>query len=164
MHPPGFIWDASCRMAPFVPFRIRDSYIGGRGASESSVAGVIRVGGQRDTPEVASASLVRFLAEAARFPTELLPNEEITWTEIDDQNARVTLTDMQTTVSIYVHFGEHGGMDRISTMRYRDVRGHLVLTPWVGYFRDYTRIQGMMIPMTAEVQRTAREPVQLLLG
>lgn len=45
VHPPGFIWDASCRMAPFVPFRIRDSYIAGKGASEASVAGVIRVGG-----------------------------------------------------------------------------------------------------------------------
>jgi len=77
-------------MAPLVTFRIRDSYIGGKGASEASLAGVIPVGGQRDTPEVASASLLRFLAEAAWVPTALLRGEGITWTEIDDQNAPAT--------------------------------------------------------------------------
>jgi hypothetical protein len=143
---PGFVWDARCRMAPLVSIRIRDSYIGGAGASEAGLAGLIPFGRQRDTPEVAAASLVRYLAEAAWIPAALLPDEGITWTAVDHTTARATLTDLETTVSIDVQLGEHGGIERISTMRYRDVNGSLVLTPWIGYFRDYAWTQGLMIP------------------
>ncbi len=59
---PGFIWDARCRMAPLVSIRIRDSYIRGAGASEARLTGLIPLGRQSDTPEVAAASLVRYLA------------------------------------------------------------------------------------------------------
>lgn len=152
VRPPGFVWDARCRIAPLVSIGIRDSYISGAGASEAKVAGLIPLGRQRDTPEVAAASLVRYLAEAAWIPAALLPGEGITWTELDHTTARTTLTDLETTVSVDVQFGEHGQIDRISTVRYRDVNGRLVLTPWIGYFRDYACIQGMMIPMAADVQ------------
>jgi hypothetical protein len=152
VRPPGFVWGACCRMPPFVPMRIRDSYISCAGASEAKLAGVIPVGGQRGTPELASASLVRYLAEAAWVPTASLPGEGVTWAEVDHQNAPATLTDMQTTVSIDVHFGQDGGIERVSTMRYRDVSGDLVLTPWGGYFREYAPMGEMMIPMATEVQ------------
>ena len=152
VQPHGFVWDARCRMAPLLSVRIRDSYISGAGASEARFAGVIRLGHKRDTPEVASASLVRYLAEAAWVPTTLLPREGLTWTEVDHTTARATLTDLETTVSIDVQFGEHGGIERISTMRYREINGDLVLTPWIGYFREYAELAGMMIPMAAEVQ------------
>ncbi|MDQ2944639.1 MAG: hypothetical protein M3Y27_01615 [Acidobacteriota bacterium] len=82
----------------------------------------------------------------------MLPGQGITWTELGPTTARATLTDRETTVSVDVQFAEHGGIERISTMRYRDVNGSLVLTPWIGYFRDYTCTQGMMIPMAADVQ------------
>ena len=138
-------------MAPLVSIRIRDSYIRGAGASEAKLAGLVPLGRQ-STPEVATASLVRYLAEAAWIPTALLPGEGITWTEVDHTTARATLTDLETTVWIDVQFGEHGGIERVSTMRYRDVNGSLVRTPWIGYFRDYACTQGMMIPMAADVQ------------
>ena len=99
-----------------------------------------------------SGTLVRYLAEAAWIPTAWLPGEGITWTEVDHTTARPTLTDLETTVSVDVQFDEHGEIKRISTMRYRDVNGTMVLTPWIGYFRDYACIYGMMIPMAADVQ------------
>jgi len=103
-------------------------------------------------PEAASASLVRYLAEAAWLPTALLPSENLTWAPIDDRSARATLTDATTRVSLDVHFGAQGEIVSVSTLRHRDENGVLVLTPWGGRYRDYTSIQGMMIPMAADVE------------
>ncbi len=64
VRPPGFIWDASMPIAPLVCVHVRDSYFRGEGASEAKIAGLISLGALRGTPEAASASLVRYLAEA----------------------------------------------------------------------------------------------------
>lgn len=116
-----------------------------------TIAGLISVGAIRGTPEAASASLVRYLAKAPWFPTALLPSDALTWTPIDEHHARATLTDASTTVSIDVEFGETGTIESIATMRYRDAKGVLTLTPWIGRFSTYRSIAGMMIPMAAEV-------------
>jgi hypothetical protein len=149
--PPGFVWDARIAMMPVVPVRVRDSYVGGAGAMRGVAAAVIPVVNQHDTPEMAAASLQRFLAEAVWYPTALLPREGLSWSAVDDTTARVTLTDGPTTVSLDVAFGSRGEIDRVSTLRYRDDKGSLVLTPWVGHHADYERIGGMMIPTSGEV-------------
>ncbi len=119
-------------LAPFVSIRVRDSYVDGESATEATIAGLISVGAIRGTPEAASASLVRYLAEAPWLPTARLPSDALTWTPIDEHHARVTLTDASTTVSIDVEFGETGTIESIATMRYRDAKGVLTLTPWIG--------------------------------
>ena len=86
------------------------------------------------------------------LPTALLPSEYLTWMPIAEDSARATLTDASTTVSIDVRFGVQGEIASISTLRHRDVNGVLELTPWVGRYRDYTSISGMMIPLAAEVE------------
>lgn len=149
--PPGFVWDARIDMMPVVPILVRDSYVGGDGAMRAAAAGIIPVVDQHGTPEMAAASLQRFLAEAVWLPTALLPREGLSWSAIDDTSARVTLTDGPTTVSLDVTFGPRGEIESMSTMRYRDVKGTPVLTPWVGHHRDYERIRDMMIPTSGEV-------------
>jgi len=149
--PPGFVWDARIAMMPVVPVRVRDSYVGGAGAMRGAAAAVIPVVNQHDTPEMAAASLQRFLAEAVWYPTALLPREGLSWSAIDDTTARVTLTDGPTTVSLDVTVGARGEIERVSTMRYRDVKGTPVLTLWVGHHADYQRVGGMMIPTSGEV-------------
>ena len=151
-HPPGFIWDARIKMMPLVPVRVRDSYVGGEGAMLASIAGLVPIVNRRGTPEMAAASLQRFLAETVWYPTALLPGSGLSWSAIDDTSARVTLTDGATTASLDVTFGERGEMTTVSTMRYRDVKGTSVLTRWVGRHADYKRIDGMMIPTSGEVE------------
>ena len=150
-RPPGFVWDAHIAVMPVVAVRVRDSYVGGVGAMRGVAAAVIPVVNQHGTPEMAAASLQRFLAEAVWYPTALLPRDGLSWSPIDDTSARVTLTDGPTMVSLDVTFGPRGEIDRVSTMRYRDVKGAPVLTPWVGHHTDYERIGGMMIPTSGEV-------------
>lgn len=152
MTPPGFVWDAGIRMAPIVSVRVRDSYIGREGTMLGKLAALLPVVEQRGTPEMASGSLLRYLAEAVWLPTALLPSEGVSWAAVDDSAARATLTDGATTVSLDVQFGALGEIVRVSAMRQREVNGTFVLTPWVGVFREYARINGMMIPMTGEVE------------
>jgi len=149
--PPGLVWDASIRMLPLFPIRVRDSYVAGVGRMFGRVAGLVTVVDMHGTPEMASATLQRWLAEAAWFPTALLPSATLVWTAVDDSTARATLTDGATRVSVDFHFGPGGEITGISTQRYRDANGTPVLTPWSGRFRDYRRIDGMMVPTRAEV-------------
>jgi hypothetical protein len=150
-QPPGFVWDARIAMMPVVPVRVRDSYVGGEGSMRAAAAAVVPVVNQRGTPEMAAASLQRFLAEAVWYPTALLPREGLSWSAIDDTTARVTLTDGPTTVSLDMTFGPNGEIESTSAMRFRDVKGRPVLTRWVGHHRDYKRMDGMMIPTSGEV-------------
>ena len=149
--PPGFVWDARIHMMPVLPVRVRDSYVNGTGAMRVTVAGIVPMINQRGTPEMASASLLRFLAEAVWLPTALLPRDGLSWSAIDDTSARVTLTDGATTVSLDVQFTPRGEIRTVSAMRYRDVNGTPVLTPWVGTHGEYVRMDGMMIPTVGEV-------------
>ena len=149
--PPEFVWNARIAMLPLVPVRVRDSYLGGEGSMRAAVAGLVPIVNQHGTPEMAAASLQRFLAEAVWYPTVLLPGDGLSWSAIDDTSARVTLTDRRTTVSLDVTFGARGEIETVSTMRYRDVKDTPVATPWVGHHRDYTRLSGMMIPTSGDV-------------
>ncbi|HKG92399.1 MAG TPA: DUF6544 family protein [Gemmatimonadaceae bacterium] len=149
--PPGFVWDARIRMAPLVTIRVRDSYADGEGAMRGRIAGLVPVVNQGGSAEMAVASLLRWLAEAPWLPTALLPSAEMRWDAVDDSTARATLTDGGTTVSMDVHFGALGEIARISAMRHRDVNGTPMLTPWEGRFRDYARVEGMMVPREGEV-------------
>ena len=153
VRPVGFLWDASWQGVPLVPTRIRDSYLGGRGVTQVLVGGLLR-SGSAETPEVASASLVRYLAEAAWVPTALLPRTGVEWSQLPEGRARATLHDHDTAASIDVEFGDDGRIEHVSAMRYRDVGGRTVLTPWSARFFSYDRIAGMMIPRDATVEWT----------
>lgn len=70
---PGFVWEASISMAPGLSVQVRDSYVAGAGAMQASMLGLFTVVNQQGTPQIASASLQRWLAEAPWLPTALLP-------------------------------------------------------------------------------------------
>ena len=150
--PIGFTWDAWMRLGALLAVRIRDSYADGEGRSEAKLAGLVTVAKRRGTTEMASASLMRYAAEAPWFPTALLPREHVGWAALGEKAARMTLQDGVTTVQLTVEFGDYGEIVRTSTARYRDIGNELVLTPWAGHFRDYARIDGMMIPTAGEVE------------
>lgn len=149
--PPGFVWDARVRMLPVATARVRDSYLGGEGAMFGTLAGLLPFIERRGTPELAASALLRYLAEAAWLPTALLPAAGVRWEPVDDTTARASLTDAGTTVTMDVQFGARGEIVRVAARRHRTVDGRDVLTPWVGHFRDYAPVAGMMVPFSCEV-------------
>jgi hypothetical protein len=151
LNPPGFVWDASIRIAPLVAVRVRDSYLEGEGAMHARLGGLVPVVNERGSPEIAEAALQRYLAEAPWLPSALLPGAGVAWTAKDASTARATLTDAARSVWIDFHFGSRGEIAGTSTQRYRITEGKPVLTPWVGRFWDYERVEGMMVPREGEV-------------
>jgi hypothetical protein len=146
---PGFDWDARIQMAPGLNVFVHDTYLLGEGNLHASLLSLFTLAKMHGTPELNQGELLRFLAEAAWYPTALLPSQGVRWEAIDDTSARATLTDGATTVSLVFQFNVEGA---IATMRaearYRD---KLTAMPWGGRFWDYSVRNGMLIPLEGEV-------------
>lgn len=129
--PPAFIWDARISMAPFLPVYVRDAY-GDAGASmRAEVLALYPVVAQAGSRELAEGALMRYLGEAAWFPTRLLPGHDLRWEPVDADRARATLVDGPTSVSLLFRFNDDGDIDEIfSPDRFREVNGAYVPTPW----------------------------------
>ncbi len=149
---PGFLWDARIRMAPALTVCVHDGYVAGRGVLVAKLLGLVTVMEQPSTPELAQGELMRFLAEAAWYPTALLPRQGVRWEPIDETQATARLTDGETEVDLVFAFDAQGLINTVrSDTRYREVEGVQVATPWEGRFWDYERRDGMLIPLEGEV-------------
>jgi hypothetical protein len=151
-RPPGFVWDARIGMGPGVTAFVRDAYAGRAGSMHAAAFGLVPVVSVSGTPEMAAGALQRYLAEAAWFPTALLPGQGVRWTAIDRATARATLADGPTTVALDFRFAGTGEIEEVFTGgRFREAGGRYELTPWGGRFRDYELREGMRVPASAEV-------------
>jgi len=150
---PGFIWDARIRMAPGMTAHVHDAYIAGEGVLTAKLFGLLTVMKQPGTPELAHGELMRFFAEAAWYPTALLPSQGVTWEAIDDSQASTTLTDGTVTVKLVFQFDAQGLISSVrSDGRYRTVDGAQVAAPWQGRFWGYEMQDGMLVPLDGEVE------------
>jgi hypothetical protein len=95
---------------------------------------------------------MRFFAEAAWYPTSLLPSQGVQWKPIDDFSANATLKDRETAVTLLFRFGENGLITMVrAEARGRTVAGTVIPTPWEGLWSNYERRDGMCIPTEGEV-------------
>jgi hypothetical protein len=149
---PGFDWDARIALVPGVPVRVHDAYIAGTGLLRAAVGGLVNVVKVEDQAELAHDELMRWLAEAAWYPSALLPGARITWTAIDGETAAVSVCDGPLQASLNVGFDADGLIARVcSDARGRMVDGESIPTAWEGRFWNHQRIQGMCIPLDGEV-------------
>jgi len=149
---PGFDWDARIRLVGGVDVFVHDAYVQGEGILHADVLGLVTVADRRGTPELAQGELLRFLAEAAWYPTALLPSQGVRWAPGDDRSASAMLTDGPTTVSLDVHFADEGWIAGVhAAARFRDTGGRMVPTPWHGRFWAYEQRDGMLVPTEGEV-------------
>ena len=149
---PGFDWQARIDMALGMKALVHDAYVTGEGILHAALFGLVTLAEIRGTPEAAQGELLRFLAEAAWYPTALLPSQGIRWEAIDDGSARATLADGATTVSLDFHFDTGGLISGVrAAARHRIVDGALVASPWQGRFWSYEVRGGMRVPLEGEV-------------
>ena len=152
VDPPGFFWDASITLVPFVALRIRDLFRDGNGSAEVSLFGIIPLDRSEPSQELNEAELVRYLAEATWYPTALLPSEGVQWEPIDDRTAKATIDHGDVSASLTFSFNEDDEVTRVYTAeRYRRVADGFEPTPWSGYWHNYQRRNGIRIPMEGEV-------------
>ncbi|MBL8289132.1 MAG: hypothetical protein JNL85_14220 [Rubrivivax sp.] len=149
---PGFVWDGRVMMAPGLAVHVHDAYVDGEGILEPAVAGLLTLANLRDRQEVARGELMRFLAEAAWYPTALLPSQGLRWEPIDERSARATLADGPIRLSMTFRFGADGLIESVRAEdRGRTVDGRVVPTPWEGRLSNYQRRDGLLVPLEGEV-------------
>jgi hypothetical protein len=149
---PGFDWNGNVAMMPGLPVRVHDAYVAGEGVLHASLLGLITVADMRGTSDVAEGELMRFFAEAAWYPTALLPSQGVRWEAAGDRSAYATLTEGDHTIRMLFTFDERGLIDTVhAESRGRAVGGRIVPTPWQGRFWNYQERGGMLVPIDGEV-------------
>lgn len=149
---PGFDWNARVMMLPGVPVLVHDAYIAGAGILHGAVLGLIPVVNMANSPELARGELMRFFAEAAWYPTALLPSQGVRWEAVDDRSADATLTDGDITLKLTFRFRDDGLIDTVrAEARDRVVDGRTATAPWQCRFWNYAVRDGMRVPTEGEV-------------
>jgi uncharacterized protein DUF6920 len=149
---PGFDWNGLVAMAPGLPVRVHDAYVAGEGILHASLLGLVSVVDMRGRGEVAKGELMRFFAEAAWYPTALLPSQGVRWEAKDDRSAYATMEEGDIALTTLFTFDEQGLIETVSAEeRGRAVGGEVVPTPWRGRFWNYEERDGMRVPLNGEV-------------
>jgi hypothetical protein len=145
---PGFVWDGHVALAPGIAVHVHDAYIAGVGILKPSVMGLYALADVHGAGEIARDELMRYFAEAAWYPTALLPSQGVRWEAVDDRSAKATLIDGALSVTMLVAFDSAG---MIESSRFEARGGNkLGPTPWEGRWYDYQERNGMQLPMTGE--------------
>lgn len=148
---PGFDWEARIEMMPGLTARVHDAYIAGEGILHATLFGLVSLVNLRGTPEIAQGELMRFLAEAAWYPTALLPSQGVQWSAIDDFSANATLKDGETALTLLFRFENSLITSVHAEARGRTVAGAVIPTPWGGQWSNYELHGGICIPTEGEV-------------
>jgi hypothetical protein len=151
---PGFLWNAQVDMFPGVPAQVEDSYIAGLGRLKAKVFGLFAVADLHGGGEIARGEFMRYFAEAAWYPTALLPSQDVRWEAVDDASARATIVDGPITLTLLIRFNDAGLIASLhAESRGASVGkdGVMVMLPWDCRWSDYRPQDGMLIPMIGEV-------------
>jgi hypothetical protein len=145
VSPPAFTWHATTKMAGLPLVRVRDSYLDGEGGLQVSLLGLVTMDDARGA-DVDQGSLMRYLNEVMWFPSAFL-GDNITWEAIDDDSARVTLTDRGESVSAVLTFDEEGRLANFVGERYYHAgTPESVLIPWSTPITSYGEFEGLRLP------------------
>lgn len=149
---PGFLWDARVSMLPGVAVRVVDSYIAGEGLLHAAIQGLFTVANVRGGGELARGEFMRFFAEAAWYPSALLPSQGVRWEAVDDACANATIVDGPITLTLLFRFNDGDLIDSFrAEARGAGVGNEMVMIPWEGHWSNYQVIGGMTVPLTGEV-------------
>jgi len=151
---PGFDWNARIAVVPGLPALVHDAFAGGEAILQASLFGLFALANQRGSgsDDLVIGELMRFFAEAAWYPTALLPSQGVTWREAGETEAWGTLHVGDIEIMLRFTFNENGAIERVrAESRGRLIGGKSVAMPWQGRFWDYQVKQGMTIPLAGEV-------------
>jgi hypothetical protein len=148
---PGFVWEATARIAGIVPMRVIDSYAAGRGWLGVRIAGAIPMANATG-PENDKGEMMRFLAEMAWNPDAIVNMSALHWREIDDRTVDVLAATKGGTATVRLLFDADGDLEGIEADdRPYLVGGKSLPMRWIGRFRDYADFGSYRLPSYGEV-------------
>ncbi len=150
---PGFLWDARINMFPGMSAYVEDSYIAGRGRLMAKLLGLFTVADSQGEGENARGEFMRYFAEAAWYPTALLPSQGVQWEAMDDTTANATIVDGPIRLTLLFRFNDAGLIASV----HAEARGAgvgedgvMVMLPWDCGLSNYKQQDGMLVPMAGE--------------
>jgi len=148
---PGFLWDARISFAPGLAASVVDSYIAGEGLLHAAILGLFTVARVSGEGEVARGEFMRFFAEAAWYPTALLPSQGVRWEAVDEHSANASIADGPLALTLLFGFNDAGLIDSVrAEARGGMVGNKVVMMPWECSLYDYQMCDGMNLPFTGE--------------
>ena len=145
VRPPGFVWDATMRVAGLPVARARDMYQGGQGCMLVKAASLVTVADTRGE-EMDQGSMMRYLSELMWFPTAFL-EDNISFQAIDATSARVTLTDQGNTATATLYFDPVGRLANFVARRYAIAGNSRDLQTWSVPVTSYGEFEGLRLPV-----------------
>jgi hypothetical protein len=148
---PGFVWNARIAMVPGIDVFVHDAYVGGEGILNPAILGLLSLAHPVEASVIAHGEFVRYFAEAAWYPTALLPSQGVRWEAVDDRSAKAALADGKISVTMLVSFNAADLIESVSVEARAAIVGKaIVMMPWEGRMSNYQMRDGMLIPLTCE--------------
>lgn len=145
--PPAFQWNARFRMFG-VPFMVgSDTYTDGHGHMFGKLLGLKTIFDARG-PEMDMGTMVRYLQEAAWFPTAFLNRDYFTWGEVDDHAADLTFTHGGRSVTARLFFDDTGRYINLIAERYMENNGTYRMGTWAAPMIEYGHFDGFNVPVS----------------
>ena len=150
---PGFLWDEKISMLPDLDVRVVDSYIAGEGVLHAAILGIFTMANVNGGGEIARGEFMRYFAEAAWYPTALLPSQGVRWEAVDDSSANATIADGPLTLTLLFRFNEAGliGSFRAEARGSSGTGKDMLMLPWESIWSKYQVRDGMTVPFTGEI-------------
>ncbi len=148
---PGFLWNARMALLPGIAILVHDAYVAGVGTLHPAVLGLFSLTHQHGTGDIARGELMRYMMEAAWYPTALLPSQGTKWLAIDAVSADATMVDGDISMTMRFTFDAAGLIEKVdAAARGALVGGKVVMMPWEGRLSNYQEREGMRVPLTGE--------------
>ncbi|WP_394776150.1 DUF6544 family protein [Flavobacterium sp.] len=138
---PQFIWKGTTML-----FTARDSFIAGKGNLKVSLFNIFTLVDAKGS-ETSEGELQRWLAESVWFPTNLLPSENITWSAIDENSAKLSFRYKEISFDFIVTFNALGEIVTMETLRFMTDKKR---EPWLCRMANYKEINQVKIPASPE--------------
>jgi hypothetical protein len=150
-HRPGFVWNARMAIVPGIAIFVHDAYVAGVGTLHPAVQGLFSLTHQHGTGDIARGELMRYMMEAAWYPTALLPSQGTAWIAVDTVSADATMEDGDISMTMRFSFDAAGLIERVdAAARAALFGGKVVMMPWQGRLSNYHERAGMRVPLTGE--------------
>lgn len=137
---PGFVWKGVTKL-----FSAVDSFIENKGNLSVWLFSALPIVNKAG-PDIDRAEVLRWLAEGALVPSNLLPSEDLQWLAVDESSAIIMYTFRQRMFSLLVRFNTHNEIISVEAKRpYNNG-----VQQWKGTFSNYKSIGGHYVPTGLE--------------
>jgi hypothetical protein len=142
-----FSWWARIPVAPLLSIAVHDGIAGGQGWMKARFGGFPFM--RRQGAAITIGAGMRYLAELPWAPHAMAHNHQLRWRSLGPMSAEVMATLSRIPVAITLAVNDAG--DIVTAHANSRPRDRDIARPWSGRFSDYATMDGLRIPMTAEV-------------